>query len=474
MTTNNPATLEPITGAAKSESERLAEFALNLNLVAVPRDVIELAKLHFLDVLGIALASSKFDFGKAILNGARELGNGTESRAIGSGAWLPATSAALVNGTLAHGLDFDDTHIGAIYHASAPAFTTAISVGEKVNASGASVLLAYITAMELGCRLSAAASGKFHDRGFHPTALCGTFAAAAASAQLHGDSQQTLVWALGLCGSQAAGILELGGSWLKRFHPGWAAHAGITSNALGRHGFHGPRTVFEGGHGFYATHIGSIPEQTLFPSVDLGEKWLLLGTALKPYPCCHFIHAFVDAALYLRDQIALDQIARIDCFLHRRLMPMVGAPRERCIHPAETYDALFSVHYAVAQALVKGRVDLATFYQERLDDPAVLAVTELTYCEEDPNSDFPVNFPGEIRITLKDGQVITRRERTSLGTPSRRLSTAQITGKFRLNVKNVLSDSRADQVIEAVSRIEAIAEISDLISLCISDQGEKL
>ena len=465
-------TAEPSVDSRKSESEKLAEFALGLKFESLPEDVIALAKLHFLDVLGITLASSRFDFGKAILNGTRELGSGRESRALGSGTWLPATSAALVNGTLAHGLDFDDTHIGAIYHASAPAFAAAISVGQKVNASGQSVLLAYITAMEIGCRLAAGASGKFHDRGFHPTALCGTFAAAAASAQLHGDSQEALVWALGLCGSQASGILELGGSWLKRFHPGWSAHAGLTANALGRHGFRGPKTVFEGDHGFYAAHISSVPSEAQLPSRNLGEQWLMLGTALKPYPCCHFIHAFVDAALYLREQVALDQIARIDCPLHKRLHHMVGAPRERCIQPTSTYDALFSVHFVVAQTLVKGRVDLAAFYDEPLDDPAVLAVAALTYVEDDPSSDFPLNFPGEIRITLKDGRVITRREKTSRGTPSRRLSTADITAKFRLNVKGVLSDARAEQIIETVSHIESIPEISALISLCISEKGE--
>jgi 2-methylcitrate dehydratase PrpD len=469
----SPVMSDPATAITSdnTESERLAQFTLGLTLQSLPPAVVELAKLHFLDVLGVALASSRHDFGRAILAGSAELGNGTEARAIGSGRRLPAASAALVNGTLAHGLDFDDTHIGAIYHASAPAFAAAVSVGDRLRASGAAVLLAYVTAMEVGCRIAAAAAGKFHDRGFHPTALAGTFAAAAATAQLHGDSQQSLVWALGLCGSQASGILELGGSWLKRFHPGWSAHAGITAAALGRHGFRGPRTVLEGGHGLYATHIGEGPSAQRMPSAQLGQEWLMLGTALKPYPCCHFIHAFVDAALALRGQLVIEQIERIDGYLHRRILPLVAAPRERCVRPATIYDALFSVHFVVAQALVKGRVDLSAFYDEPLDDAAVLRVADLVHVHEDPASDFPANFPGELRITLKDGRVLTRREPTSLGTPSRRLSAGQIAEKFHLNAARVVTPGRARSIVDAVAGLDALADIGELISLCVTDQG---
>jgi 2-methylcitrate dehydratase PrpD len=456
-----------------SESELMAAFALGLTLAEVPPEVIEQAKGHFLDVLGIALASSQFDFGKSVLDTAQEFGAGNEARALGSGTLLPATSAALVNGTFAHGLDFDDTHIAGIYHASAPAFAAALASGEKLHADGRSVLLAYIVALEIGCRLAVAASGAFHERGFHPTALCGTFAAAAAAARLHGDSAGALVSALGVCGSQASGILELRESWLKRLHPGWSAHAGLIAAALGRHGFKGPRTVFEGVHGFYAAHIGSVPADEHKPSHRLREQWLIPGIALKPYPCCHFIHAFVDAALGLCSEVDVNDIERIDCFLSKDLRHMVAEPRERCIRPQTIYDSLFSVHYVVAVALVKGRVDLAAFYDEPLDDPAVLRLAAQTFCHEDPHSDFPKHFPGEVRITLKSGRTLARREATSSGTPDRRLSKPEINAKFMKNAARAIGEAQAMRVLETVWELEKLSDIGELVSICIKDNGER-
>lgn len=457
---------------AKSESELLAEFALGLSYEEVPRELIEQAKGHFLDVLGIALASSRFDFGRSVLAAAKDLGSGVGARALGSGAALPAASAALVNGTLAHGLDFDDTHIAGIYHASAPAFAAALSAGEELHADGKSVLLAYIAALEIGCRLAVAASGKFHERGFHPTALCGTFAAAAAAARLHGDNENALVSALGLCGSQASGILELRESWLKRLHPGWSAHAGLIAATLGRNGFKGPRTVFEGEHGFYMAHIGHIPEGEQKASYRLRDQWRSPGIALKPYPCCHFIHSFVDAALGVRKDVVPDDIERIDCLLSRDLHHMVAEPRERCIRPKTIYDSLFSVPYVVALALVKGRVDLAAFYDEPLDDPAVLRVASQTFCHEDPHSDFPRHFPGEVRITLKSGRILTRREVTSTGTPDRRLSKDEINAKFMKNATRVIGDAQANRAMETVWELEKLSDIGDLVSICMMKNGE--
>ncbi len=458
--------------AMTTESEAFARFALGLSWEQVPPDVIALAKGHLLDTLGIALASSGTDFGAAVVKAASTLGRSDEATVLGVGVRLPAASAALVNGTLAHGLDYDDTHVAAIYHASAPALAAALAAGEAAGASGQGVLLGYIAALEIGCRLAGAGAGMFHDRGFHPTSQCGTFAAAAAAARLAGDDVTALVNALGLCGSMASGILELRESWLKRLHPGWAAHAGIVAAALGRHGFRGPATVFEGPHGFYAAHIGRVPVGDQAPSHQLGQRWATLGIALKPYPCCHFVHAFVDAALVLREQIPLADIERIDCPLTDRLQPLVGEPRERRIRPPTIYDALFSVPYVVAMALVKGRVDVAGFYDEKLDDPAILALAARTFCPDDPESDYPTHFPGEVRITLKDGRVIRRREPTSRGTPERRLTQAEIEAKFYANATRAISEAQAASIAQIVWRLDTIGNVRELISACAPPGSE--
>lgn len=451
-----------------TESQKLAAFALGLRLQDVPAEVLDKAKTHFLDVLGVALASSRFEFGAATLRGVLELGEGQQASAIGSGARLPAASAALVNGVLAHGLDFDDTHIGAIFHASAPALAATLAVGQSRQVRGEEALLAFLVALEIGCRLATVGAGDLHHRGFHPTGLCGTFAAAAAAGRLGQVDHGILVSALGLCGSQASGILEIGTSWLKRLHPGWSAHSGLVAVALARGGFVGPDTVFEGSRGFYATHIERVPQGDALPSAGVGQHWQTLGIALKPYPCCHFIHAFIDAALELRGQFMLHDIERIECRLTPMLHPMVAEPRALRIQPQTVYQALFSVPYGVALALVRGRIDLAAFHDEPLNDPAVLALAARTHCLDDPGSDFPAHFPGEITVHLKDGRSLNCRKATSLGTPETPLSRDAVLAKFMANATRAISTQAAQQLAARVLRLETLASLDELMALSTS------
>ena len=459
-------TTTPASEAALTESGKLARFALGLELDAVPAAVTDLAKEHFLDALGIAIAASRFDFGQIVLQGAQELGDGRQASAIGSGTLLPPASAALVNGTLAHGLDFDDTHIGAIYHASAQALAASLAAGQANASSGREVLAAFIAALEIGCRLGTVGAPDFHNRGFHPTAICGTFAAAAAAGRLYKADPQALVNALGICGSQAAGILIGGLHWLKRLHPGWSAHSGLAAVALARAGFIGPSNVLEAGKGgLYFTHIQRVPEGASLPSHGLGETWQTLGIALKPYPCCHFIHAFVDAALELRGQFSLDDVERIDCPLTADLHKMVAEPRADCIKPAIPYRALFSVQYVVALALVRGRVDLATFYDEPLDAPEVLSVAARTHCVADPASDFPRRFPGEVVVHLKDGRTFRCRKPASLGSPDVPLARPAIEAKFLKNATRAITQGAAERLIEKVFALEQAESLDEIVKL---------
>jgi 2-methylcitrate dehydratase PrpD len=449
-----------------TEAQRIATFALGLQLREVPSAVRETAKEHFLDSLGTAIAASGFDFGRVTLEGARTLGCGNEATAIGSGARLPAASAALVNGVLAHGLDFDDTHIQGVYHASAQALAASLAVGEAQGANGGEVLAAFIASIEVGCRLSIPVAPELLRRSYHPTGVCGTFAAALAAGRLQGADHGTLVSALGLCGSQASGILEVGTSWLKRLHPGWSAHSGIVAVALARAGFQGPPTVFEGPRGFYVTHAGSVPSQS--PTTALGEHWETSAIALKPYPCCHLIHAFVDAALELRGQFDPADIERIECPLTADMHASVARPREECIRPANPYRALFSVAYVVALGLVRGRVDLAAFYDEPLDAPEVLAVAAKVWCTEDPLSDYPAHFPGEVVVHLKDGRVLRSRKVASLGTSDVPLARNAVVAKFMANATRVIRKEAAAEIVRRVLAVEEAPSLTPILALTVA------
>ena len=456
----------PFANTVRTEAQAIAGFALGLDLARVPPAVVELAKEHFLDALGVALASSTWDFGRAVVQGVRELGEGTQATAIGSGVKLPPASAALVNGVLAHGLDFDDTHIGAIYHASAHALAACLAAAEASKASGRELLVAFIAAIEVGCRIAATGAGEFHERGFHPTAVCGSFAAIAGAGRLCGVSQQEMVWSLGLCGSQAAGILEQNGSWIKRFGPGWAAHSALSALALGRAGFLGPVSVLEGSRGFYATHLGRIPSRDTLPSFELGSAWLAGEIALKPYPCCHYIHAFADAALELRDKFSLDDVDHIDCLLKQSLHKGVAEPRERRIRPRTAYEALFSVPFVVATALLKGRVDLAAFHDEPLDEPALMDLAAKTFVFDDPNSDYPRHFPGEVIVHLRDGRTLRCRKPASYGSPDRPMARDAVIAKFMSNATRAIAAKSAERLADRVLALEELPSMDELMMLC--------
>ena len=447
-------------------SARIARWATGLTLTDIPAAVRDAARDHLLDAVGTALAAVGTDFGDAVHAAGSRLGQGADAHVLGYGTALPAASAALVNGTLMHGLDFDDTHIGAIYHATSPALATALAVGEAVGADGATVLTAYVVGLEVGCRLAAAGAGEFHARGFHPTGIVGAFAAACVAARLRGLDADVLTSALGLCGSQAAGILEIQGSWLKRMHPGWAAHAGVVAVTLAEAGFRGPAAVFEGPKGVFASHLGHVPRD--FGLDDLGERWQTPEIALKPYPCCHFIHAFADAAFAVLDELGVDHIGPEDvdhivCPTSAGVIPQVVEPVEVKIAPKTIYDALFSVQFVAATALVRRRVDLGVFYDEPLDDPAVLAMAAKVSCPPDPESDYPRHFPGELELHLTDGRVLRHRVPASHGTAEWPLSPDEVRRKFLGNARRTLPPEQAKALADAVGELESAKAIGAIV-----------
>ncbi len=454
---------------APSLSRTIAGWVDGLRLADVPEPVRETAREHALDAIGIAIASSGMDFGEAMHRAVRGLGTGDAAHGLGFGTALPAASAALVNGTLMHGLDFDDTHIGAIYHATGPALAAALAVGEEQGATGEAVLTAFIAGLEVGCRLAAAGAGQFHARGFHPTGIAGTFAAACVAVKLRGGGVDAMTRALGLAGSQAAGILEIHGSWLKRMHPGWAAHAGVVAAALGEAGFRGPESVFEGSGGVYRSHLEMIPTAEQLGLTTLGERWMTAEIALKPYPCCHFTHAFADAAFAGLDELGVErldaeEIAWIEAPTSTALHPMVCEPAAQKTAPATIYDALFSVQYVVARALSTRRVDLAAFYDEPLDDPEVLAVAAKVRITEDPASDFPTHFPGEVAIGLNDGRQVRHRIPASFGTSEWPMPTPAVREKFRANAGRRIDPAQADALAELMDRLEQLDDIAELMA----------
>lgn len=446
-----------------SASEILARFAAGLEFGSIPEPVVERVLLHLLDTLGVALAGSTMEFGRRGVDAARALGGDGTATVIGGARRLPPVWAAFANGVLAHGLDFDDTHQGSVVHVSAGIVPAAVAAAEGTGASRERFLVALVVGIETSVRIGLAGRGAFHARGFHPTGLCNTFGAAAAAARLHDLDEHLGAAALGIAGSQAAGLLEFltDGSDVKRIHAGWAAHAGLTAARLAAAGFSGPREVLEGRLGFYRGHLGDADWDVDAVTADLGRRWHAAEVGLKPYPCCHYNHAFADAALRLRREhgVGADEVERAVCLIAAEEAPVVCEPLAAKRAPSTEYGAKFSLPYTVASILVRGRLDVDDFTAVALADGAVMDVARRVEHEVDPEAGYPQRFGGALRLHLRDGRVLEAREPVNRGSAERPLTAAEVEEKFRRNAGRALSDAGVERVLRAV-RGESIEELA--------------
>jgi 2-methylcitrate dehydratase PrpD len=382
---------------------------------------------------------------------------------IGYGRRLALRDAAMMNGVLIHGLDFDDTHSRGVIHSTTSALPCVLALADRDNLSGADLLAAYIVAMEVSTRVASAAKGGFHNAGFHPTGLVGTFGCAVAASRLLNLDKQHTAHAQGIALSMAAGSLEFleDGAWTKRAHPGFAAASAITAATLAKHGYTGPRRAYEGRFGLYASHLGNplAEEDAALALEGLGESWQIEEVAIKPVPACHFTHAVADAAVALHREHrfnvdSLASIKRVVAKVPRGTVEIVCEPLEPKRKPASAYDAQFSVPYIVATALLKGRFTLDELEPAALADPDVLALAARVDYEIDPDSTFPRHYTGEVVVERADGSRVAHREAINRGCADRPVSNDDIVAKFHENAQRAVSRERADRIAQAVLQLD--------------------
>jgi len=437
-------------------SASLAAFAHGLRPEAVPAPVRERAKHLMLDALGIALASGTFDFAKKALAGLRALGTG-ESWVIGMGAQLAPRDAAIMNGILVHGLDYDDTYLPGSIHLAATAVPAALAAAALEGASGRELLAACIVGLETGARLSLAGRGNIHRAGFHPTSVCGAFSAALVAGRLMKLTPAQLSMAQGVALATASGTVQpmQDGTWTKRFHPGWASAAGITAASLARAGFEAPPEAYEGRYGFYNVFLGQWASEAVKDDVTarLGAHWEFPRASIKLYPACHHVHAFANAALRLREEHGVEaaDIASVRARVAGIAVPLVcEPPAEKCA-PESSYIAQFSLQYALACSFARGRFGLRELEAPAYTDDGLRALARKVSYEVDPDSGFPRTRTGEIVVRLKNGSELRRREEILPDEPA---ADAEIVAKFMENAQMAVSGARAARIRDLVLGIE--------------------
>jgi 2-methylcitrate dehydratase PrpD len=411
-----------------------------------------------IDVIGLCIVARNTDYVRSARDGWDDDGPCT---AIGHGRTLSAAGAAFVNGTAAHGEDFDDTFEGGPVHAGAVIVPAVLAACERHNPDGRSALLGIAIGVEIMCRLSLVAPTLTHKAGFHPTAIFGAMGAAAGiAAALHLKPRAT-VDALGVAGSMASGIIEYlaEGTWTKRMHAGWAAQSGLRAALLARAGFSGPRTVFEGAHGLFHGFARTAAGDYDALTGEFGTRWVTETIAFKPYPCGTMTHPYIDCARRLAARLKaqnLDEqdIVEMVCEVGERTVHRLWEPLAAKQQPPNGYAGKFSTPYCIAAGFLRGNVGLSDFSDDAVKDPAVRALAAKVHYRIDPKNPYPKNFTGHIRAALRDGRVIEERQPHMRGGAHEPLTRANIEEKFQLNARHGgWDDTRAKSMLKMIGKL---------------------
>jgi 2-methylcitrate dehydratase PrpD len=399
----------------------------------VPDDVLTGARLHLLDALSVGVAAGRV----GPVAGVRALSEGGACSVLGADDQASASIAALVNGTLIHSLEFDDTHVASVMHGSSVMAPTALAVAEECGASGRAMLGAYAVGYEFLIRIGLASPGRIQARGFQITSAGGAFAAAAVSCLLRGDSARLMTEAIGIAGSQAGGTFAFlaEGDTVKAAQPGWAAHSGILAAELARAGVTGPRDVFQGRYGFFELYADDAEAGERLADLvgSLGSEWLLPAAAFKLMPCCHYIHPFVEAMIGLVDGgVAPESVQAVHCWVPQEVVPIIADPWADRQRPGKAHDARWSLPYVLALQVVKGRVNLTDF-QGTCDESVMEWAGRISY-ESWADSGFPDRFPARVRMTLVDGTILDSTVSDVKGGASRPIEAGDVVAKVLGNL----------------------------------------
>ena len=455
-----------MTPEARGESvtEIFAAWASALTADAIPKTVRRVAGRTLLDVAGLCIAARRSDY----MDSLRTAWDGRGScTALGQTQGLDAAGAALVNGTAAHGEDYDDTFEGTPVHTGAVVIPAVLAACEGQGRSGSDVLRGIAVGGEAMCRLALATPGAIHRAGFHPTAVIGALGATAGVAAALGLSRRQMTDALGVAGSLSSGIIEYlaEGAWTKRLHAGWAAQSGLRAALLGRAGFLGPRRVLEGTHGFFRAFAGAETEPDLEAITgDLGETWRMEKIAFKPYACGTMAQPFIDCALALADKgIQWSEISEVVCKVGEGTVHRLWEPLQEKWNPSTPYSAKFSVPYCIAVGFMDRAAGLEQFTQARVQDPEVRRLAAKIRYRIDPANEYPRNYSGHIQLTLADGRVHEAEQPHFRGGAKAPLTDQEIRAKFRANTTfGAWSEARTER-LEAYCR--SLFEAPDLTGL---------
>jgi 2-methylcitrate dehydratase PrpD len=436
----------------------LAQFVVDFPTQDIPSDVMHLAKRCLMNYSGVALFATLDPAIDILLDLLRAEGCAPAATVLGSGFKTSALNAALANGFLGHLEDYDDTHTTVI-HPSAPILPAALALSEQRTVSGRDLLGAFAVGVEVACRIGLVIVAHFREGAahWHITNTCGVLGAAAAAGRLLKLTEEQMVYAFAIAGTQACGVREVFGSMCKPFHAGKAAQNGTMAALLAQRGFTGTDGIFEGARGLVGVMASGhdITEATK----DLGTHWELPQNGLKPYACGQANHGFIDAALALRKQpgVTPQTIKHIQGSVEQFAPALV---RRR--HPRSGLESKFCYYHSVAAALIDGQALPAQFTDQRAADPAIESLRNRIDFDEDPS------LPRRaVRVTLElnDGRTYTQGVDHPTGTPGNPMSDAMVQQKFHGLATAALGVEKADKAQRMLWDVDKLSNVRELMPL---------
>lgn len=434
----------------------LAQFALNYPTQDIPADVMHLAKRCVMNSCGVALFATLDPAIEILLDFLRAEGSAPLATVIGSGFRTTPQNAALANGFLGHFEDYDDTHTTVI-HPTAPIMPAALALSEQRTVNGKDFLAAFAIGADVACRIGLVIYKHFREGAahWHITNTCGVLGAAAAAGRLLKLSEQQMVYAFAIAGTQASGVREVFGSMCKPFHAGKAAQNGTVAALLAQRGFTGTDGIFEGERGLVGVMAKGhdINEATQ----DLGERWELRQNGLKPYACGQANHGLLDAVLALRKKKGVSP---------QTIKHMQGSVQEfapalvRRRHPRSGLESKFCYYHSMAAAMIDGQALAAQFTDARAADPAVAALRDRIDFSEDPSLS---RRAAVVTLELNDGTTYTEKIEHPTGTPGNPMSDAMVQEKFSGLATAALGAEKAAKAQRALWTMDQLSDVRELI-----------
>jgi 2-methylcitrate dehydratase PrpD len=445
---------------AVTAAAQLARFGVEAQLAEIDERVRHEAVRAFANVVGVSLGGVPLDASQRALATVRALGGERQARVLGTPDAAPVDRVALVDGVLAHVLDYDDTHLPTILHPSAPVMAGLLPLAEWKRVSGAELLIAWIVGLEVGLRLALALGRAHYDRGWHVTGTAGGVAAAAACARLLGLGEAQTAHALGIAATQASGHREQFGYMTKSLHVGVAGYAGLMAALLAEQGFDASPVSLEGRRGLLPT-IAEDPRAEELTD-GLGDAWRIPDNCIKPYASGVVTHPAIDGGRALHDEgIAPEQVARLELRVHPLVLELTGKT-----DPQTGLEGKFSVYHCTAMGLIDGIAGPRQFSDEVVRDARVVALRERISATA---SDDVAHMTAHVRAELSDGSVRELTVDPTRGTTARQLTDSELEAKFLDAATVVLSDQRARSLFAALIDVERAPAVAALVAATIPE-----